>query len=276
MEQHAQHRPLVRLSVTRRAIGKPSLPSPRFATPVFALTVALVGAPLWGQEACRQALAFGLDVSGSVDSREYRQQVQGLSMALRHPDVQDALLAMPSSPVTLAVFEWSGPMDQSMLIPWTRITDGIALENFASALQTMTRRPAEQSTALGQALIFGAGLLAQRPGCWTRTLDISGDGKSNTGVQPQDIGPEALGDITVNALVIGADPLDHGDQRQAEISDLSAYFRAYVIRRPGSFVEVALGFDDYEAAMVRKLKRELSGFALSSNSQTTKPAASTP
>lgn len=245
----------------------------------MALTVLQAGSALCAQEACRQALAFGLDVSGSVDSREYRQQLQGLSMALRHPEVQDALLAIPASPVTLAVFEWSGPEDQSLLIPWTAMTDAFHLEAFASTLENIERSPAEQSTALGRAVVYGAALLGQKPDCWKRTLDISGDGKSNTGPQPQDIAPGVLNDITVNALVIGADPLDHGDQRQAEISDLSAYFKAYVIRGPGSFVEVALGFDDYEAAMVRKLKRELSGFALSSNAQTLlplRPAISSP
>jgi len=69
--------------------------------------------------------------------------------------------------------------------------------------------------------------------------------------------------ITVNALVIGADNPSSGDTRQAEIGELSSYFRAEVIAGQDAFVETALGFDDYEAAMTRKLLRELEVLAVS-------------
>ncbi|MFC6686684.1 DUF1194 domain-containing protein [Jhaorihella thermophila] len=65
--------------------------------------------PLPAAAACRHALALGLDVSGSVDGREYRLQLDGLAAALRDPRVKQALLAMPAAPVRIAVFEWSGP-----------------------------------------------------------------------------------------------------------------------------------------------------------------------
>lgn len=216
------------------------------------------------QTVCRQALALGLDVSGSVDSREYRMQLNGLAAALTHTEVADALLSMPGTRVEISVFEWSGPQDQVLISGWTPITSAAQLDQLAASLRATTRTPAEQSTGLGQAMLFGGSLLQQRSDCWKRTLDISGDGESNTGVHPRDVvGRAALGDVTVNALVIGADALDHGDNRQADIAALSSYFRAYVIRGPDSFVEVALGFEDYERAMVRKLKRELQHFALS-------------
>ncbi|WP_293452491.1 DUF1194 domain-containing protein [Planktotalea sp.] len=125
------------------------------------------------------------------------------------------------------------------------------------------RTPSDQSTGLGSAMLYGVRLLARQGTCWKHTLDISGDGKSNTGLHPKDIDDAAFGDVTTNALVIGADPIDHGDSRQTEISELSAYFEAYVIHGTNSFVEVALGFEDYEHAMVRKLMRELEGMALS-------------
>ena len=57
--------------------------------------------------------------------------------------------------------------------------------------------------------------------------------------------------VTVNGLVIkGADP------------DPVAYYRAEVIHGPGAFVEIAADFDDYEAAMKRKLLREINGAGL--------------
>ena len=228
-----------------------------------ALALLQLTSPLLAQDRCRQALALGLDVSGSVDSREYRLQLDGLAAALLDPDVQDALLSLPATPVRIAVYEWSGPNDQTLLLPWSAITDQAALSDVSTRLTTTTRTPSEQSTGLGASLLFGADLLASQKGCWTRTLDISGDGKSNTGPNPQDIADRRFDGITINALVIGANALDHGDSRQTEIGELSSYFIAYVIHGPTSFVEVALGFEDYERAMVRKLLRELEGFALS-------------
>jgi len=43
---------------------------------------------------------------------------------------------------------------------------------------------------------------------------------------------------------------------------LSAYYTANVIRGPDAFVEVALGYEDYAAAMERKLLRELASIAI--------------
>ncbi len=55
---------------------------------------ALLGAatPQVADAACLQALALGLDVSGSVDAREYRQQIGGLAEALSDPRVRAAYL----------------------------------------------------------------------------------------------------------------------------------------------------------------------------------------
>jgi len=219
--------------------------------------------PASAQDRCRQALALGLDVSGSVDSREYRMQLDGLAAALQHEDVRAALFALPDAPVFLTVYEWSSPADQTVLLPWVAITDTDALKRVVNRLKQTQRQPSEQSTGLGTAMLFGANLLKSLSNCWTRTLDISGDGKSNTGPEPKLLEDSAFPNMTINALVIGADSLDHGDDRQAQIGELTSYFDAYVIRGPGRFVEVALGFEDYERAMVQKLKREISGMALS-------------
>ncbi|WP_369333832.1 DUF1194 domain-containing protein [Puniceibacterium confluentis] len=66
----------------------------------------------------------------------------------------------------------------------------------------------------------------------------------------------------MNGLVVGAPP--PAGQSDAGAGDLGAYFRAYVISGPDAFVEMALGYRDFEAAMVRKLRRELIGPVYSS------------
>lgn len=215
---------------------------------------------LWGASAaadCRQALALGLDVSGSVDALEYRLQLDGLANALLHPEVREALLVMPSAPVSLAVYEWSGPNDQRLTLDWTVVSDAAALDAVADRLRRAARGPGELSTALGSALTFGGALLRQQAHCGKRTLDISGDGQSNTGPHPRDSHGALPDGTTVNALVILLPEL--AGPAADTPGPLDGYFRAYVIDGPDAFVETALGFADFEAAMVRKLKRELQG-----------------
>nr|WP_106607046.1 DUF1194 domain-containing protein [Shimia abyssi] len=220
----------------------------------------MIATALPAHSGCRQALALGLDVSGSVDAQEYQLQLQGLAGALQHDEVQSVLLAMPSHPVRLAVFEWSGPDDQRVLLPWTEVVDPASLTAITRSLSTTQRTQMDPSTALGSAKQFGAALLDHHPECWKRTLDLSGDGFSNTGPLPRDV--KMPGGQTVNALVIGSDDAPQGDTRQTDIAALSSYFHAWVIEGPDAFVETALGFADFERAMVRKLKRELQGLSL--------------
>ncbi|WP_420894935.1 DUF1194 domain-containing protein [Sulfitobacter mediterraneus] len=213
---------------------------------------------------CRQALALGLDVSGSVDAKEYRAQLDGLASALNDAEVRGKILEMPSAPVRLLVYEWSGPGDQHVLLPWTAIDQSAALDIAIETLRQTRRRDATPGTALGVAMTYGARQLAQQSDCWKRTLDISGDGKSNLGPRPRDVKHriERSG-ITINGLVIGADAPNIGDLRQAEISELSAYYSAEVILGQEAFVQAALGYDSYADAMKRKLLRELEGLILS-------------
>ncbi|MBV7378219.1 DUF1194 domain-containing protein [Maritimibacter sp. DP4N28-5] len=216
--------------------------------------------PASAQQGCRQALVLALDVSGSVDAKEYRLQLDGLAEALTTPKVADAILAGSAAPIAIYVFEWSGPEFQNELVPWTLIVDRETLTDVARTLAATNRSPAPPSTALGTAMATGAEALRRAPDCWRATLDISGDGKSNTGPRPQDLGAlPALEGVTVNGLVIltidsmGAGPGD---------DDLVAYFENRVIRGPDAFVEVADGFEDYARAMEKKLLREIKSLAV--------------
>ena len=228
--------------------------------------------PVSAAAQCRLALALALDVSGSVDATEYALQQQALAAALMRPEVQDMFFALPKAPVRLMAYEWSGPSHQRILAPWREISTQNDLLNFTGELTDKLRRPAPPSTALGTAMAFGLAALAQQTDCQATTLDISGDGKANTGPLPQNIKPLALAqNTTVNALVIGADNPASGDIRYFEIGELISYFKANVISGSGAFAEAALGFSDYEEAMTRKLMRELSPGFFSKNQVPTSP-----
>ena len=63
-------------------------------------------------------------------------------------------------------------------------------------------------------------------------------------------------------LVIGAGDARIGDARFVDIKELSSYYTTNVIRGPGAFVEVALGYEAFAAAMERKMIRELASMAV--------------
>lgn len=220
------------------------------------------------QADCRQALAIGLDVSGSVDGDEYRLQLDGLAGALQDTEVRAALMTMPNAPVALAVYEWSGPEDQHLIVDWSVVRNQKALDQTTARLAATNRTKATPSTAIGSSMLFGAALLMQQPDCWTHTLDLSGDGPSNSGPRPRDVKSHRfLSQITINALVIGEGTAKEGDAAahtdRAKPDQLTDYYESEVINGPASFAEQAAGFDNFQATMVRKLLRELQGLTVS-------------
>jgi hypothetical protein len=208
--------------------------------------------------ACRLALVLAVDVSGSVDPREYRLQLDGIGAALLDPDVSAQILATPETPVMLAVFEWSNSLYRREIINWIALDSYARLAEVAGILRGHYTRPKQGATAIGSAMLYADAMFERGPQCWYRTIDISGDGTNNFGPEPEDIRTlKAFEQVTINGLVIGSDNTTHGrDERQMEMMELSAYFRSRVIRGANAFIEIAQGFDDFERAMTRKLLRE--------------------
>lgn len=229
----------------------------------LAAALALLAAPAAHAE-CRQALALGLDVSGSVDQTEYRLQADGLAAALLDREVQAAFLAFPGAPVRLMIFEWSSPTHQRELVKWRTIESAEDLARVAAKLRA-TRPVAvpNPSTAIGAAMLFGAAELNAQVECWQKTLDISGDGPANVGRHPRDIPADETPGITVNGLVIGPDNASNTTKNRENMKSLLGYYRSYVLRGPNAFSETAVSFDDFENAMRRKLIRELEPAAVS-------------
>jgi hypothetical protein len=247
-------------------------------TVLFALMFCLVS-PAYA--ACRKALAVGVDVSASVDRHEYQLQLGGLAAALQHPSVAAALFSLPENPVDLLVFEWGEAKYQRIILPWTEIDSpetlarvvmllrrasdlpGQALSQESAENYHINRMRTDPSTAIGSAMLFGFELLKTRA-CWTRTLDLSGDGVSNTGPEPRDVIERIKGTgVTINALpVISGAGTISADGNYAP-ARLERYFRNEVILGPSAFVVPAQGFKDFKRAMTKKLLRELEGPVLS-------------
>ncbi len=223
-----------------------------------ALMLGAVASATPATAVCRQALALGLDISGSVDNNEYRLQLDGLAAALLNPDVRQAFLAMPEINVRLFVYEWGAERGQTVLVPWTEITGVEDLQMVASSLRANQRIPGRLPTALGEAMLFGGSKLLEQSDCWRRTLDISGDGRSNIGPTPRMISNAAVLDgVTINALVIGNEWLIQVERYAKALGKLGVYFQDEVIRGPDAFVELAIDFSAFEDAMTKKLLKEL-------------------
>ena len=219
--------------------------------------------PNLAQATCRHALSLALDVSSSVDDAEYQLQLDGVVAALNAPTVQDILFAQPQAPIHVQVFEWSGPVNHTILVPWTVIATPVDLAQVSSTLRQHQRGVAAPTTSIGSAILAGYSYLEEQPECWRRTLDISGDGETNTGPLPETIGEDQRpANVVVNGLVVGSSSFFGDGIDFDNIDQLTAYYRTKVVRGPGAFVEIALGYEDYAAAMERKLMRELAAQVL--------------
>ena len=193
--------------------------------------------------ACDLALVLAVDVSGSVDPQEFRIQMDGLAAAFRDGIVAEALVDQQAM-VTLV--QWTGSSRQRQTLPWTPLHNFADVDAFATAVEQDQRIWRNYSTAIGEALDVAQARFRDVPECMRYVIDVSGDGRSNEGSEPRLQHPKLRRDrITVNALAIETDD-----------SDLTAYFFENLITGEGAFVETAWGFEDYPAAILRKLQRE--------------------
>ncbi len=201
-------------------------------------------------QACRLALVLAIDVSSSVDATEDALQRQGLAEALIDPQVSSAFFAN-ADPVAITIFEWSGRYNQVSLVPWTLIKSPGQLVTLSRNLAASQRSHNDFPTAMGYALGHAAGLLQTSPACLFQTVDVAGDGINNEGFGPTEAYTAfPFRDVTVNGLVVNAADFE------GEVG-LISFYRNEVIRGPGAFIEIATTFDDYAAAIRRKLIREL-------------------
>lgn len=193
--------------------------------------------------ACQLALVLAVDVSGSVDQREYDIQMQGLAAALRDGLVVEALIEQEAQ---VSLIQWTGTSRQRQTIPWRAISSGEDVELLADDIASSRRVWRNYSTAIGEALIAAEDALDAVAFCKRKVIDVSGDGISNEGVMPTER-HAALAEmgVTVNALAIETDD-----------EDLTGWFYENLIWGEGAFVITANGFEDYPAQIRRKLQRE--------------------
>lgn len=191
-------------------------------------------------------LVLAVDTSLSVDDVEYDLQMRGIAKAFRTPEI--IALIQQQGGVAVTLFQWNSRVDPRYMIPWHLLHSPASVSSFADKVEQAARDPVRGFTAIGGAIDFGVSLIAQNEFDGRRLkIDISGDGRNNTGVLPVESwrGADTRG-VVINGLPILIDTFG-----------LDTYFREKVIHGPGAFIEIATDYGDFAQAFLRKLTREI-------------------
>ncbi len=212
------------------------------------VAVAFTAMPAQAAERVSLELVLAVDVSLSVNDIEYGLQMRGIAAAFRDAEIA-ALIASHERGVAVVMTQWTGTRNANVPLSWRVLIDAASAAAYADAVAGLPRSEFGNFTAIGHAISFAVELLetnAYRGD--ERKIDVSGDGRSNSGPEPSDTRLEALAQgITVNGLAItNNDP------------QLASYYAAHVIAGPAAFVIRAENFESFAEAFRRKLKRELS------------------
>lgn len=194
-------------------------------------------------------LSLLVDVSGSIDAREYALQMQGY---------RDAFTALSSEfgsggdfgSVAVNLIQWSGANQQQESIPWTLLNSQASTLQFADTLGAVVRSFAGW-TSPGSAIQFAVPLFSSNVYEGKRwVIDVSGDGASDGGVLPSLARDNALaaGVSAINGLPIL--PLTSS-------SILDVWYANNIQGGDGSFTIAAKGFEDVGRALEQKLRWEL-------------------
>ena len=200
-------------------------------------------------------LVLAVDVSSSVNRKEYTLQMRGLAEAFRSEAVLEAIAAFAPNGVAVTLMQWGGLEEQGVSVPWLLVRDAASAEAMADGIDRALRLAEHGGTALGEAML-AAGRLFESNGYAgaRRVIDVSGDGHGNLGVQPEAVRADLLArGIVINGLAI-----------LNEEPELDRYYATYVIGGGDAFVVTAADYDDFASAIQRKLVREIAGARVAS------------
>jgi len=193
------------------------------------------------------SLVLAVDVSSSVDEAEYALQMRGLGEAFRHPDVLAAIGASTGG-IAVALVQWSDSNAQGLSIDWTHVFDPASAAAMSELVVATPRAFTGGQTAVGNAIQFSLALLDRsRFQPLRQVIDISSDGRANSGATPMSHRDRAIArGVTINGLAI-----------MNEEPFVDRFFARNVIGGAGSFLMTAENYEDFAAAIVKKLVREI-------------------
>ena len=199
------------------------------------------------------ALILAVDVSASVDQAEYHLQNQGLAKAITSPEAIRLIRRCHFGRIAVMIVQWSSRQSQSVVVPWTIVSDEATADRVARAVSAAPRQSAG-ATSISAMIDFGMVQFFRAPITAPRhVIDISTDGVNNDGVRPRfPRGRANAAGVTINGLTILND-----------VNNLDIYFRQYISAGPNNFVMKADDYEAYKTAIKRKLLKEVECLALS-------------
>jgi hypothetical protein len=221
----------------------------------LALAVLLLSGTSWparSQIEVDLELVLAVDSSGSVDFNEFELQARGIARAFLDPEVVEAIEGAAPNGIAVSVMQWSGRREQLVAIDWTKVADAAAAAALAAKIQAMDRILIGE-TAIGDALRFATAHLQHgRFRGARRVIDVSGDGPTNAGGEPDPMRDAAArAGITINGLAI-----------LNESPTLDLYYADHVIGGPDAFIMTAHNYEDFARAIRLKLLKEIGGAPL--------------
>ena len=100
-------------------------------------------------------LILALDVSNSVDEREFDLQRTGLVRAFRDATIVEAIGHGRYKRIAVAAVQWAGLDEQSVSVPWAIIGSADEARDFAARLAVMPRRFRKGVTHISGMIEFG-------------------------------------------------------------------------------------------------------------------------
>jgi hypothetical protein len=211
------------------------------------------------QEKVDLLLVLAADVSRSIDGPKFKLQREGYAAAVTNSRVLEAIKSGRNGRIAVLFMEWSGPVNQKVIVDWTVIDGPATAQKLADQLLELPRAFADRTSIAGGidaaiAQLTRAPYFAER-----QTIDVSGDGTNNAGRDVSLSRDEALRlGITINGLVILSDtPMPWNPEHTNPPGGLAKYYRDYVTGGPGSFVIEAKDFNSFGEAIVKKMIAEI-------------------
>jgi len=200
-------------------------------------------------------LVLAVDVSYSMDPEEQALQREGYITGLTSREFLHALRAGMHGKIAVTYFEWAGPYDQKIIVPWRLIDGPEAADAFANEIARAPYRRASRTSISGalnfaKPLFDGSGYRGFR-----RVIDVSGDGANNSGPFVTIVRDDVLAaGITINGLPI---VLKRPNSFTMDIENLDVYYEDCVIGGPGAFVIPIRERDQFKEATRTKLVLEI-------------------
>jgi hypothetical protein len=202
-------------------------------------------------------LVLAVDVSYSMDPEEQQLQREGYIAALTSREFMQALKGGINGKVAVTYFEWAGPFDHRIVVPWRLIDGPDTADRVVNEIARASYRRASR-TSISSALQFAKPLFdASGYNGIRRVIDVSGDGANNSGPLVTEVRDDVLNaGITINGLPI---MVKRPNVFTLDIDNLDVYYEDCVIGGPGAFIIPIHNRDQFKEAIRTKLVLEIAG-----------------